>query len=61
MKSLSIRDAGRVRKTHDQLELLKVLDLEIPAEIVGQGKQAGIAVPKFLKQHSNVFVSWFVT
>ena len=46
LKSLSIRDAGRYRKTHDLLQLLKALDRDTQAEIVRQGAQEGIDVPE---------------
>ena len=35
LKSLSLRDADRFRKTHDLLKLLKALDRHIQDEIVG--------------------------
>ena len=58
LKSLSLRDAGRFRKTHDLLKLLKVLDRHIQDEIVGQGKQQGIAIPEFLERYRKAFVEW---
>ncbi len=58
LKSLSLRDAGRFRKSHDLLKLLKVLEQQVQDEIVGQGAQQGIAIPEFLEKYRKSFVEW---
>ena len=58
LKSLSIRDAGRYRKTHDLLQLLKALDRGTQAEIARQGAQEGVDVPEVLKKYRNAVVAW---
>ena len=58
LKSLSIRDAARFRKTHDLVQLFKALDPDTQDEIAGQGMQEGISVPEFLEQYRNAFVEW---
>lgn len=57
-KSLSIRDAGRYRKTHDLLQLLKALDKDTQMEISRQGAQKEIDVPGVLKKFRNAVVEW---
>ena len=58
LKSLSIRESGRYRKTHDLLQLLKALDRGTQAEISRQGAQKGIDVPEVLKKFRNAVVEW---
>ena len=58
LKSLSIRDSGRIRKTHYLLQLLKALDPDTQAEIAGQATEQGIDIPEFLKTYRNSFVEW---
>jgi len=58
LKSLSIRDAARFRKTHDLVQLFKTLNADTQAEIAGQGMQESIAVPEFLEQYRSAFVDW---
>ena len=58
LKGLSIRDAGRFRKSHDLLQLLKALAPDTQAEIAAQGAREGIAVPEFLTKFRNAVVEW---
>lgn len=58
LKSLSIRDAGRYRKTHDLLQLLKALDRDTQAEILRQEAQKGIDAPEAPKKYRNAVVEW---
>ena len=58
LKSVSIRDAGRYRRTHDLLQLFKALKPETRAEIAGPATRQGIDIPEFFKKYRNAFVEW---
>ena len=58
LKGLSVRDYGRIKKTHNLLKLFNALDQNIQAEIAEHGAHHGIDVPEFLNEHRNVFSEW---
>ena len=58
LKSLSIRDSSRIRKTPDLLQLLKGLDPDTQVEITRQATQQGIDMPELLRTHRHAFVVW---